>query len=147
MQINTINTVIDSVRQTIIRKYQSKEPDLYMKTLEAAQVEEDEYFYYRISEDLRPIISDIRKAHIKDASTAPESTLAEDIRKGIEEAAAFTGSDQERQAKIFCMQLWINYDRLTTEEFAALVSILKKSKMLKSPLSKRRKTDQKKKKR
>lgn len=147
MQIETINSVINAARQNIIDKYQPEDPDLYLKTLAAAQIKEDEYFYSRISEDLRPIVSDIREAHKKDASTAPESTLAEDIRKGMEEAAAFTGSDHERQAKIFCMQLGINYDRLTTEEFAALVSILKKSKLLKSPLSKRGKSSTKKRKR
>ncbi len=67
--------------------------------------------------------------------------------KELDAAAEFSGSDQERQARIFCMQLGINYDRLTPEEFTSLIGILKKSKLLKSPLSKRGKTGTKKRKR
>ncbi len=90
---------------------------------------------------------DLRKNHKTDPSTAPETTVSEDIRKELEAAAEFSGSDQERQARIFCSQLGINYDNLYPEEFAALVNILKKSKLLKSPLSKRGKTGTKKRKR
>ena len=118
-----------------------------MKTLEASHINEEAYFLQRIDEDLKPIINSIRDAHKNDASTAQNSTLAEDIMKGMEEAAQFSGSDQERQGRIFCIQLGINFNRLTTEEFAALVSILKKSKLLKSPISKRGKNSRKRKER
>ena len=110
-------------------------------------MEEDEYFSHRIHKDIDAIIRDLRANHTADASTAPETTVAEDIKNELDAAAEFTDSDQERQAKIFCMQLGINYDKLYPEEFATLVNILKKSKLLKSPLSKRGKTGTKKRKR
>lgn len=110
-------------------------------------MEEDEYFSHRIHHDIDKIIRDLRESHKSDVSTGQESTMAEDIMKEFKAAAEFTGSDQERQARLFCMQLGINYDRLSPEEFASLVSILKKSKLLKSPISKRVKTYSKKRKR
>lgn len=147
MQIDTLNATVDVVRQEILNKYQPAEDDIYLKTLAAAHVEEDEYFSHRIHKDIDGIIRDLRENHKTDPSTAPETTVAEDIRKELEAAAKFSGSDQERQARIFCSQLGINYDNLYPEEFAALVNILKKSKFLKSPLSKRGKTGTKKRKR
>ena len=147
MQIDTLNATVDVARQEILNKYQPAEDDIYLKTLAAAHVEEDEYFSHRIHKDIDGIIRDLRENHKTDPSTAPETTVAEDIRKELEAAAKFSGSDQERQARIFCSQLGINYDNLYPEEFAALVNILKKSKFLKSPLSKRGKTGTKKRKR
>ena len=43
----------------------------------------------------------------------------------------YNGSAEERQARIFCRQLGINYDKLSKDEFAGLVRILKKSSLLK----------------
>ncbi len=146
-QIDTLNATVDVARQEILNRYQPAEEDIYLKTLAAAHVEEDEYFSHRIHHDIDNIIRDLREAHKSDTSTGQESTVAEDIAKEIQAAAEFTGSDQERQARIFCMQLGINYDRLSPEEFATLVNILKKSKLLKSPISKRGKTGSKKRKR
>lgn len=147
MQIDNLNAIVDVARQEILSRYQPAEEDIYLKTLAAAHVEEDEYFSHRIHKDLDTILFNIRDAHIKDAITAPETSVAEDLKKELDAAAEFAGSDQERQARIFCMQLGINYDRLTPEEFSSLVGILKKSKLLKSPLSKRGKSSTKKRKR
>ena len=126
---------------------QPAEEDIYLQTLAAAHVDEDEYFSHRVHADIDTIIKDLRADHMKDAATAPEATAAEEIKKEFDAAATFTGSDQERQTRIFCMQLGINYDRLTPDEFTSLVSILKKSKLLKSPLSKRGRNSIKKRKR
>ncbi len=137
MQIDTLNSTVDAVRQEVINKYHPDESDIYMKTMEAAHIDETEYFYHRISEDLQPILADIRKAHTKKETTDPINTRAEDIKRELKEVSEFKGSDQERQARFFLMQLGINYDNLYPEEFVTLVNVLKKSKMLKSPLSKR----------
>lgn len=147
MQVETLNAIVDVARQEILNKYQPAEEDIYLQTLAAAHVDEDEYFSHRIHKDIDIIIKDIRADHRKDVITAAETTVAEEIKEEFDTAAAFTGSDQERQARILCMQLGINYDRLTPDEFASLVSILKKSKLLKSPLSKRGKNSTKKRKR
>ena len=145
-QINTLNANVDAARLIIRDKYDPDEHDRTMKTLEAAHINEDEYFSYRIHEDIDKIIRDIKEKHVKDPMTADDSSPADEIRKQIEEAAAFEGSDQERQARIFLTQLGINYDSLYPDEFVTLINILKKSKNLKSPLSKRGKGTKKRKK-
>lgn len=137
MQIDTLNSTVDAVRQEVINKYHPNESDIYMKTIEAAHIDETEYFYHRISEDLKPIISDIRNAHKKKDVADPVNTRVEDIKRELKEVSEMKGSDQERLARLFLMQLGINYDSLYPEEFVTLINVLKKSKMLKSPLSKR----------
>lgn len=147
MQIKNLNATVDLVRQEILNKYHPAKDDIYLKTLSSAHVDEDEYFSHRIHKDIDSIIHDLRKSHSSDAATAPETDVADNIRKELEAASGFSGNDQERQARIFLMQLGIKYDSLTTEEFVTLINILKKSKLLKSPLSKRGKTGTKKRKR
>ena len=147
MQIDNLNAIVDIARQDILNRYQPAEEDIYLKTLAAAHIEEDEYFSHRIHKDIDGIVRDLREEHTSDASTAPEETAAEAFKRELDAAAEFTGSDQERQARILCMQLGINYDKLSPEEFASLINILKKSKRLKSPLSKRGKSSTKKRKR
>ena len=137
MQIDYLNTAVDVVRQETINKYHPEETDITMKTLEAAHIDKTEYFQHRISEDLNPIIEDIRNAHKKKDTTDPVNSRVEDIKRELKEVSKFTGSDQERQARFFLMQLGINYDSLYPDEFVTLINVLKKSKMLKSPLKKR----------
>lgn len=45
-------------------------------------------------------------------------------------------TEQEKQVRIFCYSLGINYDKLTPEEFVTLIQILEKSKNLRSPYNK-----------
>ena len=147
MQIDTLNATVDGVRREIINKYNPDESDIHMKTLESAHINETEYFYHRISDDLQAIIADIRNNHKKDSDTAPKESVTEKLQKDLAEAAAIPCSDQERQARYFLMQLGINYDSLHHDEFVTLINILKKSKMLKSPISKRGRSCTKKRKR
>ena len=52
----------------------------------------------------------------------------------------FEGSSEERQIRSFLATFGIDYDTLTKEEFVSIISGLKKSKYLKSPISQRGKT-------
>ena len=79
MQLDTLNAVVDIARQEILNRYQPSEEDIYLKTLAAAHVEEEEYFSHRIHKDIDGIIRDLRDEHTADASTAPETTVAEEI--------------------------------------------------------------------
>ena len=147
MQIDTLNATVDAVRREVINKYHPDESDIHMKTMEAAHIDETEYFFHRIADGLQPIITDIRNAHKNDDDTDPVNSRADEIQKELQEAAAIPGSDKERQARYFLMQLGINYDSLYPAEFVTFVNVLKKSKMLNSHLSKRGKNGTKKRKR
>ncbi|MBR6113854.1 MAG: hypothetical protein IKQ10_01600 [Oscillospiraceae bacterium] len=54
------------------------------------------------------------------------------------------GSAEERQARVFCRQLGIIYDKLSKDEFVGLIRILKKSALLTIPPNRRGKNKYKK---
>lgn len=141
MQIDNLNTYMDTVRRAVWERFQPDENELYFRTLEASHIQEDEYFSDTLRGDLLDILRDIRDGHKKDTLTAPEGRAADDFQKKVAEVVAAKGSEEEKQARIFCHSLGINYDKLTAEEFVSLIQILEKSQSLKSPYSKRGKAN------
>ena len=135
-----MNAALEAVRQSVIQKKGNDREDLYLRTLELAQVQEDEYFGHVISEDLTGILRDIRDTHRKDATTADESCAALDVQKQLQDAMNYEGSAEEKKARLFLANLGIDYDALTMEQFANLVEVLKLSKHMKSPISQRGKS-------
>lgn len=63
MRINAVNMVLEAVRQLIPAKQGPGLNGLYLRTLELAQIQEDEHFGQVISEDLTRILYDIRGVH------------------------------------------------------------------------------------
>ena len=137
MRINDLNAVLGAMRQTVIDKQNPGDNDLYVRALELAQVDEDEYFSYVIHKDLGRILRDIRKAHRTDTTTADVTSPANEIQKKLQEAMSYEGSDEEKKARAFLVAYGIDYDALTMDEFVTLIDILKKSKHMKSPYSQR----------
>ena len=133
MRINDLNAVLDAVRKEVMQKKSPGKNDLYLRTLELAHIDEDEYFSHVVHNDMDCIVRDIRASHKKDRTTADESAPAADIQKRLQEAMSYEGSEGEKKARIFLAQLGIPYDALTKEEFVVLVGILKKSEHMKSP--------------
>ena len=133
MRITNMNAAMEAVRQSVIKKKGNDDEDLYLRTLELAQVQEDEYFGHVISKDLTGILRDIRDTHRKDATTADENCAALDVQDAMD----FKGSTEEKKARLFLANLGIDYDALTMEQFANLIEVLKLSKHMNSPISQR----------
>ena len=133
MRIKDTNAVLEATRQQVMEKYNPGENDLYVRTLELAQISEDEYFSHVVHNDLDGIMRDIRDAHQKDTLTADVETPAAEVQKQLETAMSYEGSEEEKKARVFLASLGIDYDTLTREEFVTQINILKKSKHLKSP--------------
>ena len=131
MQISNLNAIVDIARSEILSKCKPGVNDLYVRTLDVAHIHEDEYFSRMIHDDIDAIIRDIRKNHEKDIDTAPETTIVEELKRQIDDVVNFKGSNQEKQIRIFCNQLGIPYEKLSTEEFVVLIGILKKSSYIK----------------
>ena len=140
IQIENLNALVSVARTEILSKQNQGDKDLYLRTLEAAYIQEDKYFTHAVHDDMDVIIADIREAHKKDVTTADDSTVAAKLKRDIEDAMRFEGSDQERQIRIYCNQLGIPYDKLTLEEFAGVLSALKKSKHWRNAQSRRGKS-------
>lgn len=137
MRINDMNTYLAAARKTVLEEKHLDENDLYVRTLELAQVEEDAYYSHVITQDLATILRDIRKAHKTDSTTADTDSPVADMQKQLEEVLHYEGSDEERQARFYLAQLKISYDKLTPEQFVTLIDILKLSDYMKSPYNQR----------
>ena len=137
MQIDNLNAYMDTVRQELSQRFHPDENDLYFRTLELSHIQEEAYLGDTLRGDLLAILRDIREAHRKDAVIAPETPVTDDFQQKVAEVMAAKGTEDEKQARIFCHSLGIDYDKLTPEEFVTLIQILKKSKNLKSVYDKR----------
>ena len=137
MRINDMNAVLQAVRQMVLMQQGETENDLYLRTLEVAQIREDEYFGSLIADDLKGILRDIRNEHRPDTMTADETSLVATVQGQLQDAMNFEGSSEERQVRSFLATFGIDYDKLTKEQFVSLIEILKLSKYLKSPINQR----------
>ena len=140
MRINDMNAVLEAVRQMALMKNGGEENGLHLRTLEVAQIREDEYFGSLIADDLKGILRDIREQHRPDTMTADEVSFAENMQNQLREAMNFEGSSEEKKAKALLSTLGIDYDAITMEQFVNLIEVLKLSKHMKSPISQRGKT-------
>ena len=131
---------MDRLYQMALMKNGGEENDLHLRTLEVAQIREDEYFGSLIADDLKGILLDIREQHRPDTMTADEVSFAENMQNQLREAMNFEGSSEEKQIRSFLATFGIDYDKLTKEQFVTLIDILKLSKHLKTPISQRGKT-------
>ena len=140
MRVNNMNAVLEAVRQMALMKNGGEENDLHLRTLEVAQIREDEYFGSLIADDLKGILRDIRSEHRPDTMTADEISLAATMQDQLQDAMNFEGSSEEKKAKALLSTLGIDYDAITMEQFVNLIEVLKLSKHLKTPISQRGKT-------
>ena len=140
MRVNDMNAVLEAVRQMALMKNGGEENDLHLRTLEVAQIREDEYFGSLIAGDLKDILRDIRSEHRPDTMTADETSLVATVQGQLQDAMNFEGSVEEKKAKALLATLGIDYDAITMEQFVNLIEVLKLSKHLKTPISQRGKT-------
>ena len=140
MRVNDMNAVLEAVRQMALMKNDGEENDLHLRTLEVAQIREDEYFGSLIADDLKDILRDIRNEHRPDTMTADETSLVATVQGQLQDAMNFEGSSEEKKIRAYLATIGLDYDALTKEEFVSIISGLKKSKYLKSPISQRGKT-------
>ena len=137
MRVKDMNAVLEAVRQMALMKNGGEENDLHLRTLEVAQIREDEYFGSLIASDLKGILCDIRSEHRPDTMTADETSLVATVQGQLQDAMNFEGSSEEKQVRSFLATFGIDYDKLTKEQFVSLIEILKLSKYLKSPINQR----------
>ena len=134
MRVNDMNAVLEAVR---LMKSGGNENNLHLRTLEVAQIREDEYFGSLIADNLKGILRDIREQHRPDTMTADEATLVATVQGQLQDAMNFEGSVEEKKAKALLATLGIDYDAITLEQFVNLIEVLKLSKYLKSPINQR----------
>lgn len=85
-RISDLNAMLEITRKQVQEQYAPDADDLYMRTLELAQVQAGDYFKAVVTEDLTAILNDIRSAHIKDETTADEESTAVDVARQLQSA-------------------------------------------------------------
>ena len=137
MQIQNLNAWVDVARSEIMEKYQPDEHDKTTYLLQSAHVDEGDYFSSRVHKYMDGILEDLRKAHIGRSDGAPKSTIAEELKRDLEEVVNFEGSYTEQLLLVFCKQTKLRYNKLSEEEKQWLIRIMQKSELIKSAVSKR----------
>ncbi len=130
MQIQTLNTLVDIAQAEIAEKYQPERGDKTIHSLGIAHVNEDEYFCHRIHEDIDKIINTIKDVHRGDSDSAPETSVAEELKRNVEEIMNFKGSEVGRFLITFCKQVQIPYKKLSEDEKQYLIRIAQKSRLI-----------------
>lgn len=134
MRINDMNAVLEAVRQMFLAKQTAGQDDLYLRTLELTQIQEEEYFGHVAAEDLNRILRDIREVHKADRTTADQSSVAVETQAQLQEVMSFEGSAEEKKARFFLANLGIDYDAITKEQFVTVIEVLRLSKQMKSTI-------------
>ena len=95
------------------------------------------YFSRRVHDDIDAIMADIKEAHKTRSESAPDTSVIDELKRDMDEAASFKGSRLEQLIFLFCKQTKIRYNKLTEEEKQWLVRIAQKSELAKGGASQR----------
>lgn len=136
-----MNAVLQAVRQMVLMQQGTTQNDLYLRTLELAQVQEDEYFGHVISDDLKLILRDIREAHQKMQLLRTAILRHWMCNRVCRKPWTTKAAMRKNQARIFLATFGIDYDAITMEQFVNIIEVLKLSKHLKPSINQRGKTN------
>lgn len=132
MRVNQMNLILEATRQSILKEHAPGENDLYMRTLELGQVQENDFYSHILHDDLDSIVRDIREAHLKDKTTADPQPTLDEVKENFEQAIQM-GTDTEAMIHEFCDKMQIPFEKISSEDFSAFLRILSLSKLLKNP--------------
>lgn len=135
-----LNESLEMERANIISQYQPEITDNVLQTLEAAEIQEEDFFCHITHKEWDIILHDIRKDHEQDIESEPDISTTQKIIADIKKAM-FNPSDYvELYCRVMCYQLEINYSMLSEEERKIFRQVMKKSAPFKnSPLANRKK--------
>ena len=131
-QMSTMNAIYKLTADTIKENFEVSDEDEYLKTLQEAIVDEDEYLRYRISERFNIIMKSLFDTHKKDALPAEQMDVIEEMKEDIE--IYFAGKDNPGRAKLtqLAKKINLNITKLSDEEIKVLMKALEKSEVYKN---------------
>ena len=125
MQIRNLNDYVTTLRSNIQLRDEDADSELYLQTLKASKIDENEYFGRLIGDDITHIAKDIKEKHRTDSDTGePNSPLTDVIDIANEYRAA---SDQEKATlAVLGKQLGINFKKMDPMEIVSFSTLVKK---------------------
>ena len=133
-RIKDLNMLMEHTRQQIIDKLGREPRDLYMRTLQAGQIEDTEHLQYTLKTDLMSILSTIREAHRDDSYTADQSTseilqdVIPDIASYSDRESDFQGCHDDLILSQFLKGLGIRMTKLSKSQQKTMIDVLKMSR-------------------
>jgi len=97
MQVQNLNAYVNLARDTIEKKYRPGEHDRHIRILNAAHINEDEYFRHVVHDDMDGIIKDIQEAHRQDTTSAPETDFVQELKQDLEFVASIEGTHKRNR--------------------------------------------------
>ena len=114
--------------------------DTFAKVFDSSHIETEQYYLNILSEDLKPIVSDLRNAHMKDSDTASDIDYQSMVKSIIDDftlqAQITTENNTESSNEayinglllLFCKNLEMKVTQLSIEEKQTLKEIFSRSK-------------------
>ena len=140
IQIQSLNAVVDTIREKLIENAGAGADDPLINMLQTSHIKDDNYFFNLLHHDLDEIFKDIRAAHAKDADNMPDNSIAEMIRKNMEEyqKEMKPGAPERKSEKpkkilmdqlfyFFTKELRMSRNKLTEEETRVLENLFMRS--------------------
>ena len=124
MQIHNMNKYIEFTR-TKLQENGTSTTDHYMKTLEAATINEDEYFANLLGNDIAEIAKDIKETHKKDSNTGSDTTEVDEIEDAFEQVQKADNATQA-QMIMYSKMFKINFSKMDPYEFKTFADILQR---------------------
>ena len=130
-RFNDLNSSLESVRAEIINQNPNVSNDHTLRTLSAAQVDEEDFFCHITHKTWDSIIKDIRKNHEQDIDSIPEDDDTLSLQK-IRQIMISYGSGLDKFIEIICNSFQLKYKRLSKDEKEFLRKLFKKSPIIKN---------------
>ena len=114
--------------------------DAFTKIFDTSHIETEQYYINILLEDLKPIVSDLRNAHMKDSNTASDidyQSMIKNIIDGFTSPTQFATEDTPEASNdayinglllLFCKNLEMKITQLSVEEKQTLKEIFSRSK-------------------
>lgn len=131
-RIRDLNSSLEAARVMILEENPEAAADRYLQTLEAGQIEEEDFFCHITHKSWDAILRDIRKVHEKDFESAADETPANELVKEVRRVMQAPGDKVEQFTQLFCRAFQLKYKKLTDGEKTTLRSLFRKSPLIKS---------------
>lgn len=134
IQMQTLNAALDTVRQRLSDLFHPDKDDYYMKLLDASHIDDDGYFLNIIQNDLKAIITDMRKSHKKDAENAADTNITDKINEVIGDVNSYNGNLLDLLTYYFCREIKLPLSALSNEEIQTMHALFQRSGRYKAEL-------------
>lgn len=132
LQIQTINSALDAVRQRLSEQFHPDNDDYYIKLLDASHIEDDDYFLNIIQNDLKAVISDIRAHHRKDTENAADINITDKINETFDDINNYNGNLIDLLLYYFCKEIHLPLSSLSSDEIQTMRALFQRSGRYKS---------------